>query len=154
MYRFCASAFFAECCVCMFSDIQLLCAHLAVCSGKLMQSLDQFCSMSTSTIRSVWPENWPEKVLEVVLPTCSVLQDLAMKQLLQNQVLPYLIAGPAAVSVAVDRASRVMAELSTVKGLIQGQCCASQRAVISTVDRLARTPVISHGLWCLLRDIV
>ena len=48
-----------------------------------------------------------------------------MKQLLQSQMLPYLIAGPAAVSVAVDRGSRVMTELSTVQGLIQGQCEAS-----------------------------
>lgn len=48
-----------------------------------------------------------------------------MKQLLQTQMLPYLVAGPAAISVAVDRASRVMAELSTVQGLIQGQRKAS-----------------------------
>ena len=53
--------------------------------------------------------------------TCSVLQDLALKQLLQHQMLPYLIAGPADVAVAVDRASRVLAEISTVEGLIQGK---------------------------------
>lgn len=74
-----------------------------------------------------------------------MLQDLAIKQLLQNQMLPYLIAGAAAVSVAVDRASRVMAELSTVQGLIQGQCNASEWALICTLDQLAKTPVISHN---------
>lgn len=51
---------------------------------------------------------------------CSVLQDLALNQLLQKQLLPYLRAGAAAVLLAVDRASRVMAELTSVKGLIQG----------------------------------
>lgn len=62
------------------------------------------------------------KAEDPVCPTCSVLQDLALDQLLQKQMLPYLIAGPAAVSVAVDRASRVLDELSTVGGLIQGRC--------------------------------
>lgn len=62
------------------------------------------------------------KPLRIVSPVCSVLQELALKQLLQHQMLPYLIAGPAAVAVAVDRASRVLAELSTVEGLIQGNC--------------------------------
>lgn len=51
----------------------------------------------------------------------SVLHDLALVQLVQKQLLPYLRAGAASVPVAVDRASRVMKEVTSVKGLTQGK---------------------------------
>lgn len=54
-----------------------------------------------------------------VLPR-SVLQDLALVQLMQKQLLPYLRAGAASVPVAVDRASRVLADIARLKGLTQG----------------------------------
>ncbi len=52
---------------------------------------------------------------------CSVLQDLALVQLMQKQLLPYLRAGAAAVPVAVDRAARVLSDITRVKGLTQGE---------------------------------
>lgn len=51
---------------------------------------------------------------------CSVLQDLALTQLMQKQLLPYLRAGAAEVPVAVDRATRVLSAVSRVEGLTQG----------------------------------
>ena len=51
---------------------------------------------------------------------CSALQDLALQQLMQKQLLPYLRAGAAAVPVAVDRASRVLGCMTQVKGFVQG----------------------------------
>ena len=51
---------------------------------------------------------------------CSVLQDLALTQLMQKQLLPYLRAGAAEVPVAVDRATRVLKAVSSVEGLTQG----------------------------------
>ncbi|DBA84127.1 TPA: hypothetical protein ACH3X1_006603 [Trebouxia sp. C0004] len=54
-----------------------------------------------------------------VLPR-SVLQDLALVQLMQKQLLPYLRAGAASVPVAVDRASRVLTDIAQLKGLTQG----------------------------------
>ena len=56
-----------------------------------------------------------------LLLCCSVLQDLALVQLMQKQLLPYLRAGAASVPVAVDRASRVLADIAQLKGLTQGE---------------------------------
>lgn len=101
------------------------CQHLAPCVPIFLYVLAvsaKSVPYELATFAHSHPSISSALLSKLVLPTCSVLQDLAIHQLLQNQMLPYLIAGPAAVSVAVDRASRVMAELSTVQGLIQGQC--------------------------------
>ena len=69
-----------------------------------------------------------------------MLQDLALNQLMLKQMLPYLRAGAAAVPVAVDRAGRVMAELSSIKGLIQG--------TVATVISATRRQASNYGLSC------
>ncbi len=64
----------------------------------------------------------PCKMLPLsMLLSCSVLQDLALVQLMQKQLLPYLRAGSASVPVAVDRASRVLTDIARLKGLTQGE---------------------------------
>ena len=63
----------------------------------------------------------PCRVLLSMLLCCSVLQELALVQLMQKQLLPYLRAGAASVPVAVDRASRILTDTARLKGLTQGE---------------------------------
>ncbi len=71
-----------------------------------------------------------------LLLCCSVLQDLALVQLMQKQLLPYLRAGAASVPVAVDRASRVLTDIARLKGLTQGEM--SSVAYFTAQLRLSR----------------
>lgn len=52
---------------------------------------------------------------------CSVLQDLALVQLLQKQLLPYLRASSGNLAVAIERSSRLLSQIAPAAAFLQGK---------------------------------
>lgn len=81
--------------------------HTSSCAGSAEAQIRQQTDIPASSLR------W----------FCSVLQDLALAQLLQKQLLPYLRASSGNIVVAVERASRVVSTPAPASSLMQGQLC-------------------------------